>query len=112
MAEVNKAYEEGDVERLITILRDWATSPEAIEGEDIGSKLVRTIRMNDRIKRRMTQIEKEIKDLMRPDLYELKLKVEEAEKGGRDLIGEMAAQLDTEITLAQLRCEEIRADQP
>lgn len=45
MAEVNKAYEEGDVERLEAILSEWEMSPEAIEGEDVGSRLVRTIRM-------------------------------------------------------------------
>lgn len=40
MAEVNQAYREGDYERLETILREWETSPEAIEGDDVGSKLV------------------------------------------------------------------------
>ena len=97
MAMVNKAYEEGDVERLESILTEWATSPESIEGEDIGSRLVRTIRMIARVKRRIGQIEKDIQQLMQTDLYELKLKVEELESVGRDWISEMEAKIEEEI---------------
>jgi hypothetical protein len=97
MAMVNKAYEEGDVERLESILTEWSTSPESIEGEDIGSRLVRTIRMIARVKRRIGQIEKDIQRLMQTDLYELKLKVEELESVGRDWISEMETKIDEEI---------------
>jgi hypothetical protein len=109
MAEVNKAYEEGDVERLESILREWETSPEAIEGEDVGSRLVRTIRMIARVRDRITQIEKETRILMSADLYELKLKAEEAKQDGRDLIEEIARRLDGEIELARKHLQELRA---
>ena len=97
MAEVNKAYEEGDVERLEAILSEWETSPEFIEGEDVGSRLVRAIRMIARVKRRIKQIEKDIKQLMQSDLYELKLKVDAAENEGKDLIEEIVEKIDNEI---------------
>ncbi len=108
MSEVNKAYEEGDVERLESILREWETSPEAIEGEDIGSRLVRTILMIARVKSRIVQIEKEIEQLMGSDLHELKLKVDKAAYDGRDLIEEMAASIDAQIESAQERLEELK----
>jgi hypothetical protein len=108
MAEVNKAYEDGDVERLEAILSEWETSPEAIEGEDIGSRLIRTIRMIARVKRRIAQIDKDIQQIVQSDLYELKLKIEKAETEGRDLIEEMATQLDKQIQDAKCQLSQLR----
>jgi hypothetical protein len=109
MAMVNEAYEEGDVERLESILTEWATSPDSIEGEDIGSRLVRTIRMIARVKRRIEQIEKDIQQLMQTDLYELKLKVEELESVGRDLISEMEAKIEKDIQKLKSHLRDLRA---
>ncbi|OGO18589.1 MAG: hypothetical protein A2Z14_12025 [Chloroflexi bacterium RBG_16_48_8] len=108
MAEANKAYEEGDEARLRAILREWQSSPEAIEGEDTGSKLVRTIRKLSQVKERLKVIEIEITKLKTTDLYELKTKVEEAIREGRDLLAEMAARLDQQIKDAQERLAEIK----
>lgn len=109
MAEVNKAYAEGDIERLEAILEEWEASPDAIEGEDVGSRLVRTIRMIARVKRRLGQIEKEVQALMETELYELKIRIDEAVQEGRDLIEEMAASVDAQIERARARLEELRA---
>ncbi len=98
MAAVNKAYQEGDIERLEAILREWETSPEAVEGEDVGSRLVRTIRMIARVKDRIAQIEKEIQRLYTTDIYKLREKVEQAQIMGRDLLEEMVEQIDQEIS--------------
>lgn len=43
------------------------------------------------------------------DLYHLKIKVEEAENEGRDLLEEMASQLDDQMALAERRLKEIKA---
>lgn len=101
MVEVNKAYSEGDVEKLNQILREWDTSPEAIEGEDVGSRLIRTIRMIARIRDRITAIEREMTELMTSDIYELKEKVDAAFDEGRDFIMDLATRLDEEIERAQ-----------
>jgi hypothetical protein len=103
MAEVNKAYQEGDIEKLRAILREWESSPEAIEGEDIGSKLIRTIRMIARVRERINQIGQEIRNLMEADLYELKQKVDEAAREGRDLITEIADRIMAEIEQEKAR---------
>src|SRR5437762_1774685 len=44
MAEVNRAYADGDEARLRAILSEWETSPDAVTGKGIGAELVRTIR--------------------------------------------------------------------
>ena len=108
MAEANQAYEDGDEARLRAILREWQSSPEAIEGEDTGSRLVRTIRKIAQVRERLKAIELEITKLKATTIYELKTKFEDAMREGRDLFGEMAAQLDRQIKDAQEHLAEIR----
>jgi chromosome segregation ATPase len=107
MAEANRAYEEGDEARLEAILREWESSPESVKGEGIGIDLVRVIRKIAQIEERLRTIEIEINQLKESDLYKLKVKVEEAEKEGRDLLAEMAEQLDKQIADVRKHLAEI-----
>jgi multidrug efflux pump subunit AcrA (membrane-fusion protein) len=98
MAEVNHAYERGDNIRLEAILREWEISPESIEGEGIGSELIRIIRKIAQIEERLRIIEIEIAQLKESDLYHLKIRFDTAEQEGRDLFAEMVAQINQQIT--------------
>ncbi|MGH7889373.1 MAG: molecular chaperone DnaJ [Thermodesulfobacteriota bacterium] len=108
MAEANRAYEEGDEERLKTILREWEESPESVKGDGPGAELVRVIRKIVQVEERLRNIEIEINQLKESDLYKLKTKVEEAEKEGRDLLAEMAEQLDEQIVDVRKLLDEIK----
>jgi hypothetical protein len=101
MAEANRAYEEGDEPRLESILHEWETSPDFVKGEGIGADLVRVIRKIAQVQGRLRVIDTEIVQLKQSNLYQLKIKVEEAEKEGRDLLKEMASQLDEQIAFAK-----------
>jgi len=105
MAEANQAYEDGDEERLRALLHDWESSPESVEGEGLGAELIRIIRKIAQVEERLSAIEAEIKELKASELYQLKTKVEEVEGDGRDLLAEMAAQVDEEIAEARERLE-------
>lgn len=107
MAEVNRAYEEGDEERLHRILSEWESSPEAIKGEDIGAKLVRTLRKIAQVEDRLNTISSEIKKLHKSDLYQLKTKMDSAVADKRDLLNEMVDRLDNEIAKAEKKLKEI-----
>ena len=101
MAEVNRAYEEGDEGRLEAILREWDSSPEAVRGKGPGAELIRAIRKIAQIEERLHSIESEIDQLNETDLFQLKEKVEVAATERRDLLAEMAAALDHEIADAR-----------
>ena len=103
MAEANRAYEEGDEAKLQAILQEWESSPESVEGEGVGPELIRVIRKMAQIEKRLSAIEIEIEQLMASDLYRLKAKVDEAENEGRDLLAEMASQVEGQITAATKR---------
>lgn len=109
MAEVNRAYSEGDAERLQRILKEWQASPDSIEGEGIGARLVRTIRMIALVKQRLARIEREMWLLTSSELAQLRAKVEMAKESGRDLFDEMVLDLDEQIELAKSRLEQLRA---
>ena len=78
MAEVNLAYENGDEAKLRSILADWESSPDTVEGEGVGAELIRVIRKIAQIQKRLTDIDAEIQQLNTSDLYRLWVKADEA----------------------------------
>jgi len=112
MAAANRAYEEGDEAKLRAILEEWESSPESVEGEGVGPELVRAIRKMAQIEKRLSAIETEIERLRASDLYQLKAKVDEAENEGRDLLAEMASQVEGQIAAARRRLLTVVANKP
>lgn len=110
MAEVNKAYREGSIEKLEEILENWQSSPEQIKGEDIGAKLVRAIRMISRVKNRLAAIEKEISQLVESNTHQLMQRVNEAKQEGIDLLNQMVNDLDKQIEQAKAELEKLKAE--
>lgn len=112
MAEANRAYEEGDEARLQAILREWASSPESVKGEGLGADLVRVIRKIAQVEERLRTIDAEMAQLRASDLYQLRVKVDEAKGEGRNLLAEMAAQVDQRIVDAEKRLAELTRKNP
>ena len=108
MAEVNRAYAAGDLERLQTIYDDWQTRPEAIQGEDTAAELMRTIRRISQSQRRLMALESEIQALNRTDLFQLWTQAQAADHQGQNLLKTMAAQLEAQIEQAQSRLSELK----
>lgn len=107
MAKANRAYQEGDTEKLRAILAEWEDSPESVKGKGAGAELVRLIRKIAQVENRLRMIEVEIVQLKKSDLYKLKKKVEEAEIQGRDLLSEMAAEVGGKISKAKERLSRV-----
>ncbi len=105
MAEANRAYEEGDEARLAKILNEYECSPEAVKGEGPGAELVRVIRRLSQARGRLAEIEAELHQLVRSDLYQMKERVSEAEKYGRDVLKEMTEKVEAQIAQARERLE-------
>ncbi len=108
MAEANQAYEDGDLEKLQVILHDWQSSPESIKGEGISFELIRIIRQIAQSRERLKVIQAEIEVLEQTELYQLKTKVIEVKESGKNLLAEMAAQLDTQINNAKKELEKLK----
>jgi hypothetical protein len=107
MADINIAYSAGDVDRIRQILRDWKDSPDQIEGDDVGAKLIRAIRRITQLQRRMTEIQAETNLLKQSDLYQLSRKAQEAKDRQQDMLEEMAKLLEQQITAAEKRLDDL-----
>lgn len=103
MAEANEAYERGDQTKLTNILTRYEFSPEAVQGEGAGAELIRVIRRISQARSRLAEIEAELQELMRSDLYQLKARTDEAGKSGRDILKEMINKVAEQIAQAKLR---------
>ncbi len=90
------------------ILHQWESSPETVQGDGIGAKLVRALRKIAQSRDRLKRIEQEFLAVQETELYQLRKQVLEAEQAGRDLLDEMATQLDAQITTAQQKLEELK----
>jgi hypothetical protein len=97
MCELNEAYAKKDISKMERVLEKWQESPEAIPGDDTAAELVRTIRAIAQVKRRLSEIEKEISKIMDSDIHELMTKVHIADLDGRDLLTDMSAGIAFEI---------------
>ena len=107
MAELNRAYEECDEERIRQILDRWRSSPEQVRGDDTAAQLVRTIREIAQARKRLAAIKTEIEELSQGELASLKKQVEEATTREQDLLAEIAGQLDAQIDRARARLKEV-----
>ena len=105
MAEANEAYEQGDESRLAKILAEYECSPEAVKGEGPGAELVRVIRRISQARGRLAEIEAETQELLRSDLYQLKSRLEEAQKHGRDVLKEMVQKVEEQTAQARQRLQ-------
>lgn len=103
MAEANQAYERGDEARLKKILTEYECSPELVTGEGAGAELVRVIRRISQGRSRLAEIEAELQELLRSDLYQLKLRVDEAGQHGRDVLRELKEKVEEQIAQARQR---------
>ena len=101
MAQANRAYEEGDEARLKAILEEYESSPDTVVGEGVGAELVRVIRKISQVKRRLSEIDEELKLFMQSELVDLKNRVEEGTKQGRDILAEMAKAVGLRIDEAR-----------
>jgi DnaJ-domain-containing protein 1 len=111
MAEANRAFEEGDEDRLRRILHEYEASPDAVKGDGAGADLIRAIRKIAQVNRRLAEIAKEIGQLEGSELSELKVKVERATAEGRDLLREMAQDLDSRIAASRDRLNSLSESQ-
>lgn len=107
MAEASRAYKEGDIESLHTLLgdeelRSYCASAHGAEDdeEDLAGRLLN-------LREELRTVEYGIKRIRQDGLYRLKLSVDEEAAEGRDALRAQAEQLDRQIIKARRRLEHL-----
>jgi len=103
MAIANLAYQEGDRSNMQKILKEWRLGPETAKGIDIGSELIRLIRQIAHTRQNIRDLNKHIDELRHSDIYRFRQRVDDGLMDGIDLLAEMAATVDLDISKARKR---------
>jgi hypothetical protein len=101
MAELNEAYARGDISRMEDILKTWETSPEAVTGDDPSAVLDRLERAVVQLREKIVRVENEAARIANTPMHRLMLREREAADRGRNLLVELAADLDRRILQAR-----------
>jgi hypothetical protein len=107
MALVNLAYERGDQRAIEKLIEEFGADPEAIVGEDIGSRIKKAFRRIAQLRRRLNEIQQEIEAHQKTEIFQLKQTIKKSEEKGGDPLGDLAKRLMQEIFERQitLNCE-------
>ena len=105
MQQVNAAYAAGDEDALRRILADLDTSPDAVQGSGVASDLIRVLRQLKQVRNRIAALELEIASTAETDLAKLKAKADVAVSEGRDLLAEMATNVQGRINVTRQQFE-------
>jgi len=101
MAQINLAYKRGDLAAIEKLIKEYGEDPEAIVGEDVASRIVKTIRRIAQLRRRIDEVKQELEALKKTDIYRLKQTIEEQEANRGDPLGDLARDLKRQIVEKQ-----------
>lgn len=105
MAQVNLAYERGDQQAIEKLVAEYGQDPEAIAGEDVASRIVKSIRRIAQLRRRMSEAQQEMEAQQQAEIFQLKQTIEESEAMGGDPLGDLAKQLMQELSERKIQLE-------
>jgi hypothetical protein len=111
MALANEAYQSGNRQILIDLLSEWEQTPVQYGSElDIALELVRVIRQVAAVQQNIHAIIRQNEELKQTDIYHFKLRVDDSLADGVDLLAEMAAAVDLDITRIRRRLATARGE--
>jgi len=111
MALANEAYQTGNRQVLIDLLSEWEQAPLSYGSElDIALELVRVIRQLAAVQQNIHAVIRQTEELKQTDIFHFKVRVGDALADGVDLLAEMAAAADLDITRIRRRLSAVRGD--
>ncbi len=109
MVEVNRAYETGAEDRLQNLLDAGAGHDEVTDARVMSAEMILLLRKVAEARQRLVGIEADLADITGSEIYKLKLRVENADSMGVDLMAELVSQVDRQIRKSLNRLEHLRA---
>lgn len=109
MVEVNRAYETGAADRLQNLLDAGAGHEAVADARIMSAEMILLLRKTSEARQRLVEIDADIADITGSEIYKLKLRVENADSMGVDLMAELVSQIDRQIRKSLNRLEHLRA---
>jgi len=108
MTKLNQAYDSLDEEAIRAIMMEWEEPIH--EKLPVGEQLVRVVSQIARMRKRLHEISDELEDLTLTEMFQLKKNIESAELEGRDLLQEIADDIEEKITKTKARIRDLAYD--
>lgn len=108
MAEITRAYREGNIERIQTLLVEYEADAETAETHDFGSRLMQLLCRIAEATLRFKAIKKEYKELKRCEMNRFRRAIEADEARGGDPIGDLVRSINAQIREARAQLREMR----
>lgn len=108
MIQLNQAYRQGDEVQIQQIIDEWDQNKQLTEDGHEASELTHITLQLFSIRQRLAEIDEDLSRLRSSDLYKIKLKADHWRTQGRDLLEEMAAELDKELLTTQQELQALR----
>jgi DNA repair exonuclease SbcCD ATPase subunit len=108
MAKLNDAYSAGDQNQLNQLVEEYRDSPDLVEGDAVGDRLIRAIRQISQVKTRLRKLKEERQLTEVSELYVLRDKVTAEMLEGRNLLKQMATRTRTHIAKAERRLSNLK----
>jgi hypothetical protein len=105
MAKVNRAYEDGDLQAIEKLIVEFGQDPEAIQGDDLGARMIKAIRRIAQLRNRAEEIDKQLSETQTHELYELLITVQQAEALGSDPLGDLIQEILRQISERKIKLE-------
>ena len=97
MKQVNEAYHDGNIERLIEIMKEWEDSSKSELESKFDVELERLNHLITKIRRLIQEIKDKIKTLEGSEIGQLKIRADLAEENGKDLLAQIALEIQAQI---------------
>ncbi|MFQ5716427.1 MAG: hypothetical protein ACE5GQ_04935 [Nitrospinales bacterium] len=110
MARLNQAYDELDQAKIESILQEWEEKGHPKDELSIGARLVQKSRQIGQVKTRLKKIRADLEQLENSEMFKLKEKVEQMKKYDRDVVREIAADIDKKIARVKNRLLELAGE--
>ncbi len=110
MAKLNQAYDQLDEEAIRTILMEWEAQAPLEETLELGEQLLRTVNQMAQVRKRLREILAELEGLTLTEMFQLQHNIESAELEGRDLLQEIADDIEEKIKNTKTRIRDMAYD--
>lgn len=108
MIEANRAYETGEEDRLTEMLEEGLKIESVSDNSTMSTEMILLIRKINAEKHKYSAIGSKINEITSSDIYKLKLRVDNGEAMGIDLMEDMLSQLRRQIIKAKNRLEHLQ----
>ena len=107
MAKLNQAYDKLDEEGIRSILVEWEAEDYSESSMELGEQLVLVVRQLGQVRGRLYSISEELEELEISEMFQLKINIGSAKKEGRDLLQEIADDIEQKINKAKAQIRDL-----